>query len=58
MKKKIICFDLDNVLCKTSNNDYKKANLKKNINTQINCIKMVFILKYSLPGVWEEIMII
>ncbi len=34
MKKKIICFDLDNVLCKTSNNDYKKSKpIKKNINT-------------------------
>ncbi len=32
MKKKILCFDLDNVLCKTSNNNYKKSNpIKKNI---------------------------
>ena len=33
-KKKIICFDLDNVLCKTKSNDYKKSiPIKKNINT-------------------------
>lgn len=33
-KKKIICFDLDNVLCKTKGNDYKKSiPIKKNINT-------------------------
>ena len=32
MKKLIYCFDLDNVLCKTSSNDYKKSRpIKKNI---------------------------
>lgn len=32
MKKKTFCFDLDNVLCKTLNNDYKKSKpIKKNI---------------------------
>ncbi len=34
MKKKIICFDLDNVLCNTNLNDYRKSKpIKKNINT-------------------------
>jgi hypothetical protein len=32
MKKKIYCFDLDNVLCKTFGNNYKKSKpIKKNI---------------------------
>ena len=32
MKKKILCFDLDNVLCKTIKNNYKRSiPLKKNI---------------------------
>ena len=31
--KKIICFDLDNVICKTNNNDYISSKLiKKSIN--------------------------
>ena len=33
MKKKILCFDLDNVLCRTIQNKYKESvPLKKNIN--------------------------
>ena len=33
MKKKILCFDLDNVLCKTYRNYYKQSKpIKKNIN--------------------------
>ena len=33
MKKKIYCFDLDNVLCKTTGNNYKKSTpIKKNLN--------------------------
>ena len=33
MKKLIQCFDLDNVLCKTSTKNYKKSKpIKKNIN--------------------------
>ena len=32
MKKIIFCFDLDNVLCKTPNNNYNKSiPIKKNI---------------------------
>jgi hypothetical protein len=31
--KKIVCFDLDNVICRTKSNDYKKSiPIKKNIN--------------------------
>ncbi len=34
MKKKIICFDLDNVLCTTSNGNYKKSKpILENIKT-------------------------
>ena len=33
MKKKIICFDLDNVLCKTRRNNYKSSiPIKKNVS--------------------------
>ena len=33
MKKEIICFDLDNVICNTINGDYKTSKpIKKNIN--------------------------
>ena len=33
MKKLIYCFDLDNVLCKTPANNYKKSKpIKRNIN--------------------------
>jgi CMP-N,N'-diacetyllegionaminic acid synthase len=32
MKVKIICFDIDNVICRTYNNDYKNSKpIKKNI---------------------------
>ncbi len=38
MKIKIICFDIDNVICKTIGNEYKKSTpIKKNI-TKINKI--------------------
>ncbi len=34
MKKKILCFDLDNVLCKTLNNNYERSTpIKSNIKT-------------------------
>ena len=38
MKKlqKIICFDLDNVICKTKKNNYKQSRSKKNIVKFIN----------------------
>jgi hypothetical protein len=32
-KKKVICFDLDNVICKTENNNYSQSQpIKKNIS--------------------------
>ena len=40
MKNKIICFDIDNVICKTHNSDYKKSTpIKKNIKI-INLLKI------------------
>ena len=45
-KKKIICFDLDNVLCKTKSNDYKKSiPIKKNINTVNTLYKKGYYIK-------------
>ena len=39
MKKLILCFDIDNVICKTLNNDYKSSKpIKKNIKI-INLLK-------------------
>ena len=36
MKKKVICFDIDNVICKTIKKDYSKSKPKKNIIKLIN----------------------
>ena len=34
IRKKIVCFDLDNVLCKTNRNNYRRSKpIKKNIHT-------------------------
>ena len=47
MKKKIICFDLDNTICKTVGNKYLKSiPIKKNI---------IFINKLSLDGYYIKI---
>ncbi len=32
MNKKIICFDIDNVICKTTTNKYSKSKPKKKCN--------------------------
>jgi hypothetical protein len=46
MKKKIICFDLDNVLCKTRKSDYIKSKpLKKNINLVNDLFNRGFYIK-------------
>ena len=46
MKKKIFCFDLDNVLCKTKNNDYKNSKpIKKNIQIVNNLFEKGFYIK-------------
>lgn len=43
LKKKILCFDLDNVICKTYNNDYENSkpyhHVKKLINNLYNSKK-------------------
>tara|TARA_B100000989_G_C19214196_1_gene333115 strand:- start:69 stop:425 length:357 start_codon:yes stop_codon:yes gene_type:complete len=36
MKKKIICFDIDNIICKTIKNDYSKSKPKRKIIKLIN----------------------
>ena len=36
MIKKIICFDLDNVICKTNKNFYKKSKPNKKVISMIN----------------------
>jgi hypothetical protein len=46
MKKKIICFDLDNVLCKTRKSDYIKSKpLKKNIDLVNDLFNSGFYIK-------------
>ena len=55
--KKIFCFDIDNIICKTFKNKYKtsKPNIKviKLINSLFN---KGHTIKFSLQGSWEEIM--
>jgi hypothetical protein len=46
VKKKIICFDLDNVICITKKNYYLKSKPKKKV------IK----LKFLQQEVWEDLM--
>ena len=36
--KKTICFDLDNVICRTTNNDYKNSKPKKELIKKINSL--------------------
>jgi hypothetical protein len=44
--KKIICFDLDNVICKTNKSDYHSSKpIKKNINFIKGLYKKGFIVK-------------
>ena len=46
MKKKTICFDLDNVLCKTKGNNYKKSiPIKKNKKVLNDLYKKNFYIK-------------
>ena len=46
MKKKIFCFDLDNVLCKTNKSDYKNSKpIKKNIKIVNQLYKKNFYIK-------------
>ncbi len=40
MKKKIICFDIDNVICKTVKNFYKNSKPNKEVITLINNLYM------------------
>mgnify|MGYP003991806629 FL=1 len=46
MKKKIICFDLDNTLCRTEKNYYRKSKpIKKKISFVNNLYNKGFIIK-------------
>ena len=36
MKKKIICFDIDGVICKTKGNDYENSLPNKSMIEEIN----------------------
>ena len=46
MRKKIICFDIDNVVCKTKSNHYKKSQPnKKTINLINDLYKKGFYIK-------------
>ena len=46
MQNKIICFDLDNILCKTKNNEYAKSlPIKKNIQIVNNLFNKGYYIK-------------
>ena len=36
MKKKIVCFDIDGVICETKGNDYENSLPNKNMIKEIN----------------------
>ena len=36
IKRKTICFDIDNVICKTKNSNYKKSRPNKRVIKKIN----------------------
>ena len=56
-KKKIICFDLDNTLCKMISNHYKKSrSIKKDISLLNKLYDKGFYIKFLLLGLWVEIM--
>ena len=57
MKKKyIFCFDIDNVICKTINNNYKTSKPNKKAISKINdYMKMDTLLNFSLVDIWVEI---
>ena len=38
MKKKVLCFDLDNTICTTKDNDYKKSKPKNKVIKLINSL--------------------
>ena len=50
---KIICFDLDNVICKTKGNNYKNSRPDKVAVNLINNTKAVIISKYLQQDIWE-----
>ena len=56
MKKKIICFDLDNVICLTKKNFYKKS--KPNnlaIKKLTHYMNKVMRSRYSPQDIWEDV---
>ena len=55
---KIICFDIDNVICKTEGNNYKNSKPdKKAIKIINNLYEEGFYIKI-LQGIWEDIVVI
>ena len=56
MRKKIFCFDIDNVICKTNKSNYKKS---KPIPEVINLINKLYMKKHKikilLQDIWAEI---
>ena len=45
MRKKIFCFDIDNVICKTNKSNYKKS---KPIPEVINLINKLYMKKHKI----------
>ena len=57
MKKTIICFDLDNTICKTVGNKYSQAKpFNSKIKKLITYMTTDIILKFSLQDIWEDVM--
>ena len=55
LKNKIICFDIDNVICKTTKNHYSKSKpIKTNIKFVNDLFDKGFIIKFSQLDTWVD----
>ena len=59
LKNKTICFDLDNVICKTDNKkNYKNSKPIKLAIKKVNDLKKIIKLLYLPQEEWVDIMVI
>ena len=56
MKKTIICFDLDNTICKTVNKYSQAKPFNSKIKKLITYMTTDIILKFSLQDIWEDVL--
>ena len=55
--RKILCFDIDNVICKTKKKNYSNSRPNKKVIKKINKLyNNGYIVKFLLADIWVEIM--